>query len=50
MESMPTLFRFALIAALFGGAAYGVLFALATLLEPAPREVTVTVPPARYAK
>jgi hypothetical protein len=47
---MPSIFRFALICAVIAGTAYAVLFALATILEPAPREVTVTVPPSRYAK
>jgi hypothetical protein len=47
---MPSILRFAVIAAVLIGLGYGALFALATLLEPAPREVTVTVPPSRYAK
>jgi len=48
--AMPTIFRFAAISALFAGLCYAALYALATMLEPAPREVTVTVPPSRYAK
>lgn len=47
---MPTTFRFALICALIAGVGYAALYAMATLLEPAPREVIVTVPPSRYAK
>jgi hypothetical protein len=47
---MPTISRFLIICAMLLGAAYGVTFALATLLEPAPRETTVVVPPSRYAK
>lgn len=47
---MPSIIRFALICVVIAGVAYGMLFALATLLEPAPREVTVTVPPSRYAR
>ena len=45
---MPSLFRFAIICACLAGLAYGALYALATQLEPTPREVIVTVPPARY--
>ncbi len=47
---MPTIFRFALICAVLAGVTYALLFALATILEPAPREITVAVPPSRYAK
>jgi xanthosine utilization system XapX-like protein len=47
---MPTIFRFALICAVVAGVAYAALYALATVLEPAPREITVVVPPSRYAK
>jgi hypothetical protein len=48
--AMPTIFRFVLVCAALAGLGYGVLFALANWLEPAPREVTVTVPPSQYAK
>jgi hypothetical protein len=47
---MPTTFRFLMAAALIGAAGYAVLFLLANVLEPQPQEITVTVPPARYAK
>lgn len=47
---MPTIFRFAMVAAVFAGLCYAAVYSLATLLEPAPREVIVTVPPSRYAK
>ena len=47
---MPTIFRFALVSAGIAGLCWAALFALATLLEPAPRDVIVTVPPSRYAK
>jgi xanthosine utilization system XapX-like protein len=47
---MPTVFRFALICAVVAGVAYAALYALATVLEPAPREVIVVIPPSRYAK
>jgi hypothetical protein len=47
---MPTLFRFLTILAVIGGLIYGGLFALATLFNPTPREITVTVPPDRFLK
>jgi hypothetical protein len=47
---MPTIFRFLLVCAAIGSLCYGVVFALATMLEPQPREITVVVPPSRYAK
>lgn len=47
---MPTITRFALVAAVLAGLCYAAVYALATMLEPTPREVTVTVPPSRYAK
>ncbi|MFM9974244.1 MAG: histidine kinase [Beijerinckiaceae bacterium] len=47
---MPTIFRFLMICSILFGAGYAVIFGLATLLEPAPRETTIVVPPSRYAK
>jgi hypothetical protein len=47
---MPTTFRFLMAIAALVAAGYGVLFLLANVLEPAPRETIVTVPPSRYAK
>ena len=47
---MPTLFRFALVCAVVAGVAYAALSLMATVLEPAPREIIVVVPPSRYAK
>jgi hypothetical protein len=47
---MPTTFRFLMAAAALAGAAYGIVFLLANVLEPQPQDITVTVPPARYAK
>ncbi|NJL08166.1 MAG: histidine kinase [Methylacidiphilales bacterium] len=45
---MPTLIRFLTILALIGGAIYGGLFALATMVEPEPRDMSVTVSPDRF--
>jgi hypothetical protein len=47
---MPTTFRFLAVLTALGAMGYGALFLLANVLEPAPREITVTVPPARWAK
>ena len=41
---MPTLTRFLVVVAILAGCAYGVLFALATFVEPTPREMTIRVP------
>jgi hypothetical protein len=49
-NDMPTTFRFLMAAAALAGLGYGALFLLANVLEPTPQELTVTVPPARYAK
>jgi hypothetical protein len=48
--TMPTLFRFLTIIAVIGGLIYGGLFALSTLFDPKPREITVTVPPDKFLK
>jgi hypothetical protein len=47
---MPSLFRLLVVLGLLGGFAYGAIFALATLVEPKPREITVTIPQDRLAK
>jgi hypothetical protein len=47
---MPSLIRLLLLFGLLGGFAYGAVFALATLVEPKPREITITIPPDKYAK
>ena len=47
---MPSLFRLLLVFGLLGGFAYGAIFALATLVEPKPREITITIPQDRLAK
>ncbi|MDJ1157421.1 histidine kinase [Chelatococcus sp. SYSU_G07232] len=44
---MPTLFRFLVIIGLVAGAVYAAMFALATFVEPEPREITVTLPASR---
>jgi hypothetical protein len=47
---MPSLIRFLLFLGLLGGFAYGTIFALATFVEPKPREITVTIPQDKLAK
>ena len=44
---MPTLFRFLAVLAVIGGLGFAAMFALATLVEPEPREITVTIPNSR---
>ena len=41
---MPTLFRFLAVVAILGGVAFAAMFALATFVEPEPREMTHTIP------
>jgi hypothetical protein len=47
---MPTLFRFLMAIAVIGGIIYGAIFALATLVEPKSREISVIVPPDKFLK
>lgn len=42
---MPSLFRFLAVVGILGGLVYGAIFALATFVQPKPREMTVTIPP-----
>jgi hypothetical protein len=47
---MPSLIRLLVILGLIGGAVYGVLWSFANLVEPHPREMSVSVPQDRFAK
>jgi hypothetical protein len=47
---MPSLFRLLVVLGVLGGLAYGGIVALATLVQPKPREITVTIPPERLNK
>ena len=47
---MPSLFRFLIFVGLIGGLAYGAVFGLATFVQLHPREIIVTVPPAKFIK
>ena len=48
--NMPTLFRFLAVVGIIGGLVYAGIIALATMGEPQPREITVTVPQDRFYK
>jgi len=47
---MPSLLRFLAIVGIIGGIGYGAMYALATYVDPKPREITVTVPQDRFVK
>jgi hypothetical protein len=47
---MPSLIRFLSVIAVIGGLTYGVMFALANWFDPKPREITVSIPPDKFAK
>lgn len=47
---MPSLFRFLLVIGLLAGLIYGGMIALVTFVEPQPREMSQTIPPARLNK
>jgi hypothetical protein len=48
--TMPSLFRFLMLIGVIGGVTYGAMFMLATWFNPKPREITVSIPPDRFAK
>ena len=41
---MLSLFRFLLVVAVLAGLGYAAIWALATFVEPKPREMTITIP------
>jgi hypothetical protein len=48
--AMPSLIRFLVLLGMLGGLAYGAMYALANWYDPKPREITVSVPPDKFAK
>ena len=46
-DPVPTLLRFLFVIAVLAGLGFAAMFALATLVEPEPREMTVTIPASR---
>ncbi len=47
---MPSLIRFLVILGILAGLAYAGMIALVFFVEPVPREMTQTIPPARLNK
>ena len=47
---MPSLIRVLVVVGVIVGLGYGAMLALATFVDPQPREMTVTVPPDRFVK
>jgi len=48
--AMPSLIKLLAVVGVICGLGYGAMFALATLVDPRPREMVVTVPPDRFVK
>ena len=47
---MPSLIKFLLLAGILAGIIYGGMVALVTFVEPQPREMSQSIPPARLNK
>jgi hypothetical protein len=47
---MPTLFRFLAVVGIIAGLVYGGIVALAVLVQPQTRDITVSVPQDRFVK
>lgn len=47
---MPSLFRFLIAVGILFGIVYGGMVALAVLVQPQSREISVTIPQDRFAK
>jgi phage shock protein PspC (stress-responsive transcriptional regulator) len=47
---MPSLIRLLIVLAVLAGAAGAAILALATFVQPTPREMSVTIPPERLNK
>lgn len=47
---MPSLFRFLAAIAIIAGIVYGGMVALAVLVQPQSREISVTIPPDRFSR
>jgi len=47
---MPSLIRLLVVVGVIFGIGYAAMFALATLVDPKPRQITVSVPPDRFIK
>lgn len=49
-SGMPSLIRFLTIVAIIAGLSFAGMWALANLVEPQPREMTLTIPQDRLGK
>jgi hypothetical protein len=47
---MPSLLRFLAVIGIIAGIGFGVIYALAYLVDPKPRDISVTIPPDRFYK
>lgn len=47
---MPSLLRFLTVVAVLAGLVYGAIFALANFVNPAPREMTITIQADKFLK
>jgi len=47
---MPSLARFLMVVGIIGGIVYAGVFALATFVDPKPREISIPVPQDRFYK
>ena len=47
---MPSLLRFLTVIAVLGGVGYGAIWALANMVEPKPRDMTITIQPDKFLK
>jgi hypothetical protein len=47
---MPSLIKLLAVVGVIAGIGYAAMFALATYVDPRPREMVVTVPPDRFVK
>jgi hypothetical protein len=49
-DPVPSLIRFLVIVGILAAIVYGAMFALVTVVEPSPREMTQTINPSRLNK
>ncbi len=47
---MPSLFRFLTVVGILGGLIFAGIYALATFVEPKPREMSVTISPDKFSR
>ena len=47
---MPSLLRFLAVVGIIAGIIFGAIYSLAYLVDPKPRDISVTIPPDHYYK